>query len=127
MKSATADAGLPSVLFLIRSLQIGGSERQLIALAGGLRRLGHSVRIAVYYAGGALEADAAAQGIDLIDLRKKGRWELVAFGWRLVATLRRERPDSSIAFGHSQKSSPRCPPSAAIPSRCENRLERPGV
>jgi hypothetical protein len=44
------------VLFLVRDLAIGGSQRQLAILAAaGLARRGHDVAVAVLYAGGAFE------------------------------------------------------------------------
>ena len=36
------------ILFLIRSLEVGGAERQLVLLANGLARRGHQVAVAVF-------------------------------------------------------------------------------
>ena len=47
------------VLFFIRSLVVGGSQRQLVMLADGLARRGHEVVSAVFYTGG--EIDVARQ------------------------------------------------------------------
>ena len=44
------------VVFLVRDLAVGGSQRQLAVLAAGLARRGHDVAVVVLYAGGALEA-----------------------------------------------------------------------
>lgn len=67
------------ILFLIRSLEAGGAERQLVLLANGLARRGHDVGVAVFYPGGVLERQL--DGPELFSLEKKGRWDLVGF-WR---------------------------------------------
>lgn len=85
------------VLFLIRSLHVGGAERQLVTLAKGLKKRGISVRVAVFYPGGALEKDLVGAGISLVSLDKRGRWDIFPFFLRLVRLLRLSRPD----FFHS--------------------------
>jgi glycosyltransferase involved in cell wall biosynthesis len=80
------------VLFVIRSLNIGGAERQLIELAAGLKRAGWNVTVATFYGGGALEPMLAAQGVRHISLGKSGRWDVVRFMYRLVKLIRAERP-----------------------------------
>jgi glycosyltransferase involved in cell wall biosynthesis len=80
------------VLFLARSLERGGAERQLVVLAKGLASRGHGVTVAVFYAGGAFEAELAMAGVRIIDLAKQGRWNLVSFLIRMARLLREERP-----------------------------------
>lgn len=72
---------------------MGGAERQLAALAGGLRRSGHDIAVAVFYAGGEFEAELRRDGIPVHDLAKRGRWDSVGFLVRLCRLVRRERPD----------------------------------
>jgi glycosyltransferase involved in cell wall biosynthesis len=81
------------ILFLVRSLEVGGAERQLVLLARGLARRGHEVSVAVFYAGGAFEADVRAAGLPLHDLRKRNRWETLPCLARLVRLVRATRPD----------------------------------
>ncbi|HEY8446659.1 MAG TPA: glycosyltransferase [Thermomicrobiales bacterium] len=81
------------VLFLIRALTFGGAERQLVALARGLHARGHQVRVAVFYAGGPLEADLREAGVPVTVLDKGGRWDIAKFLLRLASLLARERPD----------------------------------
>lgn len=81
------------VLILSSSLVIGGAERQIVALARGLHRLGHHVAVAVFYPGGGFEPELRAEGIPVHDLRRRGRWDLVAFPARLARLVRAERPD----------------------------------
>jgi glycosyltransferase involved in cell wall biosynthesis len=88
-----ADHGRPRVLFLIRSLARGGAERQLVALAAALRRSGWEVSVACFYAGGAFQQELARANVPVIDLRKRGRWDVAGFLWRLRRVLRENAPD----------------------------------
>ena len=81
------------IVFLARSLDYGGAERQLVTLAVGLREKGHEVSIAVFYSGGELEIQARDAGVAILPLGKRGRWDVAGFAWRLLKTLRAARPD----------------------------------
>ena len=81
------------LVFLIRSLEYGGAERQLVALAKGLRGLDDEISCVVFYPGGALESELRGAGIAVHSLDKAGRWDVVAFSRRLAALIRRTRPD----------------------------------
>lgn len=81
-----------SILFLTRSLDRGGAERQLVVLANGLARRGHAVAVAIFFSGGAYESELAGSGVRLIHLGKKSRWDILPFISRLVRLLRKERP-----------------------------------
>lgn len=82
-----------TILFLARSLDRGGAERQLVVLASGLARRGHAVAVAVFFGGGVYEAELAAAGVRVINLGKQGRWDILAFLNRLVRLVRKECPD----------------------------------
>lgn len=86
------------ILLLIRALTTGGAERQVALLAKGLRASGHEAAVAVFYGGGALESDLDRAGVPLIDLRKRGRWDNLAFPVRLARAVRREQPDVVYSF-----------------------------
>ncbi len=86
-----------SVALLVRSLNYGGAERQLVELAKGLHRRGHSVTVVSFYEGGPLLAELEAAGVGVVQLAKRGRWDVV-FAWRLIQFLRRKRPDVLYAF-----------------------------
>lgn len=90
---AVADRGRPRVLFLIRSLARGGAERQLVALAKALRRSGWDVSVACFYSGGAFQRELVLADVPVIDLRKRGRWDVAGFLWRLRRTFRERNPD----------------------------------
>ncbi len=85
--------GRRRVVFLIRSLDIGGAQRQLVELAGGLHRADWHVTVVVFYGGGELEADLIKHGVTIRSMAKSGRWDVVGFSYRLLRALRRERPD----------------------------------
>jgi glycosyltransferase involved in cell wall biosynthesis len=81
------------ILFLTRSLNCGGAERQLVLLARGLHQRGHDVAVALFYSGGPLEADLREASVRILPLNKRGRWDVLGFLTRLVRTVLRERPD----------------------------------
>lgn len=80
------------VLFLIRSLHLGGAERQLTLLVLAMHAAGHRVRVALFYTGGPFEADLRAAGVPVLLLNKRGRWDILSFFWRWVRLVRQERP-----------------------------------
>lgn len=86
------------IVLLISSFNVGGTERQLSLLASGLKQMGHSVTVLIYYAGGKLESSIIDQGIDCIVLNKKGRWDILTFLFKLIMTIRSIRPDVVYSF-----------------------------
>lgn len=81
------------ILFLIRSLNRGGAERQLVVLAKGLRERGHDVVVAVFYSGGELEKELLNAGVRIRPLNKRGRWDVFHFLHQLIRVMREERPN----------------------------------
>lgn len=79
-------------------MEIGGAERQIVGLAKGLKHGGWRVGVAVFYAGGTLEDDLTASGIEVLHLGKRGRWEFVRFVFRLAKTIRAWRPQTLYSF-----------------------------
>lgn len=73
------------ILFLARSLEIGGAERQLLVLTQELVRRGHNVSIALLYSGGAMATELEGSGIAVHHLKKRGRWDVAG---PLLALLR---------------------------------------
>lgn len=84
------------ILFLSRSLERGGAERQLVAIANGLATRGHAVAIALLYPGGSLEHNL--DGVEVIQLHKVGRWDIIPFCYRLVSAVKAWRPDVFYSF-----------------------------
>jgi glycosyltransferase involved in cell wall biosynthesis len=82
----------PSILFLSRSLGRGGAERQLVLLATWLHDMGWRVAVACFYAGGPFQRDLEQAGVPVIDLAKRGRWDVLGFVWRLLGVFRKFEP-----------------------------------
>lgn len=80
------------ILFFVRGLNVGGAQRQLVALMRGLRRRGHEVSVAVFYGGGVFEEEVRGEGIAIHDLEKRGRFDTLPFMTRFVRLVRSERP-----------------------------------
>ena len=75
------------IAFLARSLGAGGTERQLVNLASGLRARGHEVNVITFYSGGAFESEMLSADVEVLPLRKSGRWHVLRF----ARSLRRGR------------------------------------
>ncbi|MCC7177530.1 MAG: glycosyltransferase [Acidobacteria bacterium] len=80
------------VAFLIRSLDRGGAERQLVELARRLPRDRFTVSVLTFYGGGALEPLLAGTGVELVSLQKAGRWDVARFLGRAWREVGRRRP-----------------------------------
>jgi len=76
------------IAFVIRSLGVGGAERQLAVLAAALRARGHAVLVIVYYDGGLLIEELRQAGVEVVSLRKRGRWDLLGPLLRLRRVIR---------------------------------------
>lgn len=93
------------VCLIIGQLGLGGTEKQLVLLARGLRDRKVETTVLVMFDGGPGEEALREAGITVVRLgfrTKKAGWRmpaanLLAF-WRLVAHLRRTRPDILHAF-----------------------------
>ncbi|MEK6302023.1 MAG: glycosyltransferase [Acidobacteriota bacterium] len=81
------------IALLTRSLNYGGAERQLVALAKGLHEQGHEVVVAVFYGGGPLQKELTDGGVAVHSLEKHGRWDVLGFGLRLIKLIKLQTPD----------------------------------
>jgi glycosyltransferase involved in cell wall biosynthesis len=86
------------ILFFIRSLEVGGSQRQLAMLSEGLARRGHDVVAAVFYTGKEIELTPSQAAMRVVALGKSGRWDVVGPLTRLRRLMLAERPDVIYAF-----------------------------
>lgn len=81
------------ILFLIRSLEIGGAERQLVEL---VRHLDHSrfeVMVAIFYDRGQFRNDLKnIEKVSVVSLGKKSRWDVFPFFLRFLGLIRQFRP-----------------------------------
>ena len=99
-------AAIP-VLFLIRSLDYGGAQRQLIALARRLDKQRFRVTVATFYDGGELRAELERDpAVRVVSLGKRGRWDVLPFGARLFGLARQERP--AILHGYMSVANELC-------------------
>jgi glycosyltransferase involved in cell wall biosynthesis len=82
------------ILFLIRDLESGGAQRQLITLVNGLDKTRFQVTLVTFYVGGSLAHEVAAEpGVTLRSLHKQGRWDNLAALLRLWRLVRQVQPD----------------------------------
>ena len=81
------------IALIIRSLDCGGAERQLLTLAKALDKRRFEIAILTFYSGGVFEKELQDCGIRLITLDKAGRWDSFRFANRLIQELRKFRPD----------------------------------
>lgn len=82
-----------AITFMIRQLNDGGAQRQLVELVRRLDPARFSVSVITLYDGGrfAVELEKVPR-VRVVSLGKKGRWDAVGCLWRLVRELQRTRP-----------------------------------
>jgi glycosyltransferase involved in cell wall biosynthesis len=85
-------------VLMIRDLNVGGAQTQLVALAVGMAAAGYAVTVVHFYANGALQAPLAAAGIPTICLDKRSRWDVLGFTGRLIKTLK--QLDAPVIHGY---------------------------
>ncbi len=94
------------LFILIRSLEIGGAERQLVEMVRGLVKRGFAVTVATFYAGGALRPEIESiEGVRVVGLGKRSRWD-VSFLWNLWKVAREGR--AQILFGDMSPANELC-------------------
>jgi glycosyltransferase involved in cell wall biosynthesis len=82
------------VVFLIRDLNYGGAQRQLVTLVKSLHKEHFfDVTVLHFYSGGPLLKDLTDNGISTISLEKQERWDVLGFFERLFGHLKRIQPD----------------------------------
>ena len=87
------------IFFLIRSLNIGGTERQLVELVKGLDKNTYEITVGLFYDEGILREELIAiKGVKYLPLFKSGRWDYFRFGAWLVIALRRLKPHILYSF-----------------------------
>lgn len=86
------------ILFLIRSLGLGGAERQLVNVVRGLHERGHEILVATFYSGGALEKELSNAHVAMHSLEKHGRWDLLGPMIHLIRLVRETKP--TVMYGY---------------------------
>lgn len=88
------------ILFLTRTLGIGGRERQLATLVKGLDKTCFDVTVVAFYDGGEFREQLERElGVQVLSLGKKGRWELRAFFFRLPEVMHKVHPHIVHGYG----------------------------
>ena len=80
------------VAFLIRSLEYGGAERQLVTLVKGMDKSCFDVALFCFYGGGALEQELQNSQVTVVCLEKRDRWDIFGFFIRLRYHLHKFQP-----------------------------------
>jgi glycosyltransferase involved in cell wall biosynthesis len=87
------------LFFLIRSLNIGGAERQLVELVKGLDNKQFDVTVGLFYNEGVLlEEIKSMPWIHVVSLNKSGRWDIIRFVFRFIKLLKSLQPDILYSF-----------------------------
>jgi glycosyltransferase involved in cell wall biosynthesis len=81
------------IAFLIRDLDYGGAQRQLVTLVKDFDKQKFDVTVLSFYSDSPLAKDLKDSGIPFISLEKKNRWDIISFFWRLVRHLKEIKPD----------------------------------
>lgn len=89
---------MKKILFLIRSLNVGGAERQLLTLAGSLDRERFDPVIVMFYPGGTLLPEFEKRGLRVVAAGKSRRWDVFSFLSNLTRIIRAEKPDILVAY-----------------------------
>ncbi|MFN7930695.1 MAG: glycosyltransferase [Blastocatellia bacterium] len=85
------------ITFLVRALNLGGAQSQMVILARALQQRGHQINVIAFYDGVHKQALQEAN-VAVHLLHKRGRWDVIGFLWRLVKLVRRQSPD--ILYGY---------------------------
>ena len=86
------------LLFLIRSLDFGGAERQLLLLTKNLPETIFEYSVVCFYDHGKLFRQFEDAGVTVIPLDKKGRWDILPFLLRLIKLVSKNKPDVIYSF-----------------------------
>jgi glycosyltransferase involved in cell wall biosynthesis len=93
----TAPDGM-RILFVIRSLQLGGAERQCTSLAANLRKRGYVVCVVSLAAGGVLAPELVRHDVDVRTCDHRGPFDLARSALRLRGFVREFAPDVIYSF-----------------------------
>ncbi len=97
-KIPMSSSPLSSIFILIRSLGVGGAERQVCVLARALHQKGYKVTVGLFYSGGILEKKLRDEGVTIYPLHKNGRWDLLGWFRRYLKAIQDVNPDVIYSF-----------------------------
>lgn len=94
----TLDFGGRPIFFVIRALNMGGSESQLVLTCRELKRRNVGVKVVCFYHGGSLIPKVLQENIEISTVGKKGRWDVASFVNKMLTLMRDDRP--ILAYGY---------------------------
>ena len=95
------------ILFLIRSLEAGGAEKQLCDLVKCLDKRKYDIYVVTFYDGGKFRHELEGiHEIHLTSLGKKKRWDLLPLFWRFFVLVKKIHPQ--ILHGYLDMSNLLC-------------------
>ncbi len=87
------------ILFLMRSLEFGGTERQLVELVRNMDHSRFDIHIVTFYDGGVLRPLLEAiPGVKVTSLGKASRWDMISFFWKFLSVIKTYKPDIIQSF-----------------------------
>lgn len=89
---------MKKVMFLIRSINIGGAEKQLLTLLRGLDRSRIDPVVVTFYPDGELLSEYLNSGVRVISAGKRGRWDILPFISNLSGIILNEKPDVIMSY-----------------------------
>lgn len=87
------------IIFFIRSLEVGGAERQMANLAVNLHSRGHEISVVTMYDHGAIAEDLRRNDIRVFSLNKQHRWQFLRPLFRLRSLVKKIDPDVLHSYG----------------------------
>jgi len=86
------------IILFIRSLELGGAERQLLNLARELSKH-HQIIVLTFYNSNEYGApNLSLKNLLILALNKRGRWDILAFLIKFLKIIRKEKPDVIYSF-----------------------------
>ena len=82
-----------NIVFIIRALNYGGAERQLVNLVKAMDKEKFNPTVLSFYSG-PLAQELIKGNVRTIALEKKGRWDALGFLWRLYRTIKALKPNA---------------------------------
>ena len=88
-----------NVLLLIRSLNVGGAERQVVTLSRSLSDAGHNVDVAIFSSGGSLESELLEnKNVSLHVLKRRKLLGVVGLALQVRMLTKRNKYDAIYSF-----------------------------
>ncbi len=86
------------VVLFLRSLNYGGAERQVVALARGADPARCQMSVVSFYGDGLLQPELEKAAIPVVVVGKTGRWDILHFFQRLIRIMRQSSPNVLYSF-----------------------------